>query len=185
MQLRVYRICSIFAYRMMTSKISIQHGIRLFLGKSEMPPENVLEGLYKNKLQGSEQLQTSFAMYNQELSRDRVTPSCQRLRKMVKQHIDQMTRTRKCKARNQRLEAGVMVSSQQREKCQRGERKWENAFNGRRTDSVQEEIAQSSSSTSGVPTQTDGRRPYGFSLSTRSESFWIERQKTVSELAER
>ena len=32
-----------------------------------MPPENVLEGLYKNKLQGSEQLQTVFAMYKLEV----------------------------------------------------------------------------------------------------------------------
>ena len=85
-----------------------------FLGTSEMPPENVLEGLYKNKLQDSEQLQTLFAMYNQDLSRDRVTPSCQRLRKMVRQQIDQMIRTRKFKARNQRNEAGVLVNSQKK-----------------------------------------------------------------------
>ena len=39
---------------------------------SEMPPENVLEGLCKNRLQGSEQNQTAFSMYNLELSRDRV-----------------------------------------------------------------------------------------------------------------
>ena len=41
----------------------------ILLGTSEMPPENVLEGLYRNRLQGSEQLQTAFAMYKQELSR--------------------------------------------------------------------------------------------------------------------
>ena len=38
---------------------------QILLGTSEMPPENVLEGL-NNKMQGSEQLQTLFAMYNQE-----------------------------------------------------------------------------------------------------------------------
>ena len=54
------------------------------LGTSEMIPENVLEGLYRNKLQGSEQLQTVFVMYNQELSRDRVAPSYQKIEKSGK-----------------------------------------------------------------------------------------------------
>ena len=80
-------------------------------GKSEMPLENVLEGLYKNRLQGSEQLQTVFAMYNQELSRDGVAPSYQKLRRMVRQHIDQTTRTRNFKARNG-IETGILVKSQ-------------------------------------------------------------------------
>ena len=44
-----------------------------------MPPETVLDSLYKNRLQGSEQLQTVLAMYNQELSRDRVAPIYQKL----------------------------------------------------------------------------------------------------------
>ena len=35
---------------------------------------NVFEVVYRNRLQGSEQLQTVFSMYNQELSRDRVVP---------------------------------------------------------------------------------------------------------------
>ena len=37
---------------------------QILLGTSEMPPENVPEGLHRNKLQGSEQLQTSIAVYN-------------------------------------------------------------------------------------------------------------------------
>ena len=65
----------LFAYNMMASKISIQDGIGQNLETSEMPPEMVPEGLYRNRLQVSEQLQTVFAMYNQDLSRDRVAPS--------------------------------------------------------------------------------------------------------------
>ena len=72
-----------------------------------MPPENVEEGLYKNKLQGSEQLQTGFAKYNQELNRDQVA---QKLRTMVRQHFDQTMRTRNFKARNERIETGVLVN---------------------------------------------------------------------------
>ena len=79
-----------------------------------------------------------FAMYNQELSRDRVTPSYQRLRNMVRQHIDQSIRTRNFKARNERIETGVLVKSLTG-KMSALKEKWETAFNGRRTDNVQEE----------------------------------------------
>ena len=68
-------------------------------GTSEIPHLKVLEGLYKTKLQDSEQLQTAPAMYNQEWNRDRATPSYQRLRTVVK-HIDQMIKTRNFKAQN-------------------------------------------------------------------------------------
>ena len=78
-----------------------------------MPPEKVLEGLYRNRSQGSEQLQTVFAMYNQELSRDRVAPSYQELGIMLRKHIDQTIRARNFKARNARTETGVLVKSQQ------------------------------------------------------------------------
>ena len=70
-----------------------------------------IEGLNKNKLQGSAQLQTVFALSNQELNRDKVKPSYQRLRTMVTQRIDQTTRTGNFKARNERIETGVLVKS--------------------------------------------------------------------------
>ena len=63
------------------------------------------------KLQGSEKLQTVLAMHNQELSRNGVSPSCQRLRTMVRQHVDQMMRTRNFKAWNERIQTGVVVKS--------------------------------------------------------------------------
>ena len=84
---------------------------QILLGTSEMPPANVLEGLYKNKWQSSEQLQTVFALHNQELNRDQVAPSHQKLRTMVGQHTDQTIRTRNFNARNERIETGVLVKS--------------------------------------------------------------------------
>ena len=80
-------------------------------GTSEMPPENVPEGLYKDKLQVYEQPRTVFAMYNKELNRDQVAPSVQKLRNMVRQHFDQTMRTRNFKAQNERIETGVLVKS--------------------------------------------------------------------------
>ena len=53
---------------------------QILVETSEMPPENVLEGLCKNRLQGSEQNQTVFSMYNLELSRDRVVKAIRKLK---------------------------------------------------------------------------------------------------------
>ena len=39
-------------------------------------------------------------------------PSYQRLKTMIRRHVDQMTRTRNFRARNERIEAGVSVKSQ-------------------------------------------------------------------------
>ena len=55
-----------------------------------------------------------FAMYNQKFSRDRVTLSYQRLRKMVRPHFDQSIRTRNFKARNRSI-----GQESKRKKCQR------------------------------------------------------------------
>ena len=84
------------------------------LTTSEIPQENVLEGLYKMQLQGSAQLQTvlaMLAMYDQETDRDPVLPSHQRLATVVRRHIDQMIRTRNFKAPSGRIETGVLVKS--------------------------------------------------------------------------
>ena len=84
---------------------------QILLGTRELLHENVLEGLYKRKLQSSEQLQTVLTLHNQELNRDKVKPSYQRLRTMVSQQIDQMIRARNFKVRNERIEPGVLVKS--------------------------------------------------------------------------
>ena len=49
---------------------------QILFGTSELPHEK--EGLHKMKLQGSDQLQTVSALYNQELNREKVAPSYQK-----------------------------------------------------------------------------------------------------------
>ena len=61
-------------------------------------------------------------------------PSYQRLKTMVTRHIDQMIGTRNFKARNERIDTGVLVKSQ-KGKSQRGK---ENGSE-KQMDSVQEE----------------------------------------------
>ena len=50
-------------------------------------------------------------MYNQELNRDEIAPSYQKLRTMVRQHIDQTIRTRNFRGRNKTFQTGVFVKS--------------------------------------------------------------------------
>ena len=68
----------------------------------------------QEQITSSEQLQTVIAMYNQEMSRGRVTPNYQKFKNMVKQYMDQTIRTRNFKTRNERIETGVLVKSQKR-----------------------------------------------------------------------
>ena len=88
--LLTYQIHEKFPYKEMTFKISKQDGIKFFEGQVRYHNRMSSKVLYKMKLQGSEQLQTVLAMYNRELNRYKVTPSFQRLRTMVREHIDQM-----------------------------------------------------------------------------------------------
>ena len=70
------------------------------LSAIEIPKEHVLET-------------TILAMYDQEIDRDRAMPSYQRLKIMVRRHIDQTITTRNFRARNESIETGVLVKSQQ------------------------------------------------------------------------
>ena len=92
------------------------------LAASEIPPEMVLEGLYKSKLQDSVQLQTVLALYDQETVRINEPPSYSRLKTSERRHIDQTMRTRNFRARNEIVERGAVTKSQQGRKSQRG---WE------------------------------------------------------------
>ena len=138
-QFKASQIRTAFADKKLTSKISTQDWTESHLEQVKCLLEKVLEGLFKMKLQGSEQLQTVFAMYNQELSRDCVAPSCEKLRRMERQHIDQTIRTRNIKPEmiELRLEIWSKVvkgaMSAQKAKC-------EIAIRGRQMDSARKDI---------------------------------------------
>ena len=63
-------------------------------------------------IRDSVQFQTVMALYEQENIRNNEQPSCSRLKTTVTRHIDQMVRTRNFKARNERIETGVVTKSQ-------------------------------------------------------------------------
>ena len=76
-----------------------------------MPSDVILEGLYKSKLQDSVQLQTVFALYDQETVRNSGQTSYLRLKTCVKLHIHQMMRTRNFRVRNEVVERGSVTKS--------------------------------------------------------------------------
>ena len=79
------------------------------LSASEVPSEMVLEGLYMSKLQDSVQLQTTWAMYEQEIIRNNEQPNYSRLKIAVGRHIHQQLRTRNFRARNEIVERGAVM----------------------------------------------------------------------------
>ena len=106
---------------------------------SEIPTENVLEGLYffffSKQKRDSVQLQTVLALYDQEIDRNLALPSYQRLRTMVRQHIDQTIGTRNFKTWKERFETSAFVESRSGRKRQCG-KTWKNVFSGKQLDSV-------------------------------------------------
>ena len=145
--------------------------------------ENVMEGLYKMERRESVQLQTVLSMFNQEFDRDRLMPSYRRVKTMVRRQNDQMIRTRKRKARKERIEKVFLVKSQKGRKvcvewkvgecCQ-----WKATAQCSRGDSDsfshgsnRGKEAQSSSPAPIARIQTDGRKPStGFGLRGESPS---------------
>ena len=70
----------------------------------EVHHDAILESLYVMRIQGSDQLQTVLAMYEQEINQNPSKPSYQKLKTMVKRQTDQKIRTSNFQARNERLE---------------------------------------------------------------------------------
>ena len=110
-QLKTYQIYSIYAYRMMTFRISTQDGIKLYL----------LQVKYLRnmswKVCTSENTRFCSASncigYVRPRKWSNFSNAKQRLRSVVRRHIDQNIRTRNFKARNERIETGSLVKSQQ------------------------------------------------------------------------
>ena len=94
-------------------------------------------------------------MVDQEIDRDRAVQSCQRLKTMVRRHVDQMIRSRIFRARNERIETGVVVKSYRERKIiverKVGERRPLQSSLGKQ--------AQSSFPAPKAQTQIDQRRP--------------------------
>ena len=73
----------------------------VLLSEHEVPPDGILETLYKTRIRESDQLKTVLALYEQDIIQKDMPPSFQRLKTMMKTTLEQKKGAR-IKARNER-----------------------------------------------------------------------------------
>ena len=76
----------------------------------KIPPDDVLESLYKLRTCESDQLKTVLKLFDMEFQKIS-RPDYQKLKTMVKRSIDPKLRLRNFDARNERIETGAVVAN--------------------------------------------------------------------------
>ena len=87
---------------------------------TKIPPDDILEGLYKLRIRESEKLKTVLELYNLEIHQKKAGPDYHRLKTMVKRSIEQDLRNRNFGARSGNYERNAVVKNQATK--QRGQR---------------------------------------------------------------
>ena len=95
---------------------------------TKIPPDDILEGLYKLRIRESEKLKTVLELYDLEIHQKKAGPDYHRLKTMVKRFIEQNLRIENFEARNGNKEKNAVVKNQgthQREQRALGDcRQW-------------------------------------------------------------
>ena len=86
---------------------------------TKIPPDEILEGLYKLRIRESEKLKTVLELYDLEIQK-KAGPDYHRLKTMVKRSIEQNLRIKNFEARNGNYETYAVVKNQGTK--QRGQR---------------------------------------------------------------
>ena len=100
-------------------------GIRFKVGRNsivndEIPPDDILEGLYKLRIQPSGKLKTVLELYNLETHQKKLGPDYHRLKAMVKRSIEQNLRMKNFEARNGNFETSAVVKNQRVKQREQG-----------------------------------------------------------------
>ena len=99
-------------FEMMIFRSSIQKWDEILLSMTQMPSDDILEGLYKLKTRESEKLKTVLELYNMEIHQKKVGPDYHRLETMAKRSIEQNLRMKNFEARNGNYETNAVVKNQ-------------------------------------------------------------------------
>ena len=78
---------------------------------TKIPPDDILEGLYKLRIRESEKLKTELELYDVEIHRKKLGPDYHRLKTMVKRSIEQDIRNKNFGARNGNYEKNAVVKN--------------------------------------------------------------------------
>ena len=92
-------------------------GIRFEMGRNllsmtQIPSDDILEGLYTLRIRESEKLKTRMELYNMEIHQKTAGPDYHRLKTMVKRSIEQNLRMKKFEARNVNYNTNAVVKGQ-------------------------------------------------------------------------
>ena len=79
---------------------------------TKIPPDDILEGLYKLRIRESEKLKTVLELYNMEIHQKKIGPDYHRLKTMVRRSIEQDIRNNNFGARNGNYERNAVVKNQ-------------------------------------------------------------------------
>ena len=79
---------------------------------TQIPPDDILESLYKSRIRESEKLKTVLELYNMEIHQKKAGPDYHRLKTMVKRSIEQNLRMKNFEARNGNYETSAVVKNQ-------------------------------------------------------------------------
>ena len=78
---------------------------------TQIPPDEILESLYKKRIRKSEKLKTVLELYNMEIHEKKAGPDYHRLKTMVKRSIEQNLRMMNFEARNGNYETSAVVKN--------------------------------------------------------------------------
>ena len=78
---------------------------------TKIPPDDVLESLYRLRIRESDQLETVLELYDMEIHQKISMPNYRKLKTMVRRSIDQKLRLRNFDVRNERIETGAVVTN--------------------------------------------------------------------------
>ena len=79
---------------------------------TKIPPDDILEGLYKLRIRESEKLKTVLELYDLETHQKKLGPDYHRLKAMVKRCIEQEIRNKNFGARSGNFEKNAVVKNQ-------------------------------------------------------------------------
>ena len=83
----------------------------ILLSMTKIPPDDILEGLYKLRIRESEKLKTVLELYDLETHQKKLGPDYHRLKNMVKRSIEQDVRNKKFGARSGSFEKNAVVKN--------------------------------------------------------------------------
>ena len=78
---------------------------------TKIPPDDILEGLYKLRIRESQKLKTVKELYDLEIHQKKLGPDFHRLKTMVKRSIEQDIRNKDFGARNGNYERNAVVKN--------------------------------------------------------------------------